>query len=630
MTKSYRADIDGLRGIAILSVVGYHYFSRYVHGGFVGVDVFFVISGYLISQILLTELADGSFRFLGFYSRRIRRIFPALILLFAAALVIGYCILLPDDLTKIGEHISAASIFSLNFVLKNEAGYFDQATELKPLMHLWSLSIEEQFYFLFPLFLYLCWRSKLKILPLLVLITASSFALCLFYSYSDAGAANAFFSPHTRFWEISIGAVLACYESDGNRFEFSPITRNILSSLGLMLILASVFWLDRSRAYPGFWALMPTLGAAVLIAVPENSLRKLFLGNRVLVGVGLISYPLYLWHWFVYSFGRIIANDELPEFELDIALAISFLLAFVTYRQWESLFRFGANKKLKTVSLVAGSAALLGVASSAALNSGWPERFPEQAVRLFKLSYLNYDFKSDARFNICWTSGDSFAKECEDADQTALGRIAIWGDSNGARFYPGLSRYVGRSKIAQFTINGCFPARGSDDGPCGRARANALRAIAANKYDSVFLVAAWDQYSGAMTARIPVEAQVLEAVERLKAAGVKKVIVLGPPVEWLTDLPRLEYSLWKEQGFESPPPRMINGHTKDVELLDKKLRQALEGSGATYISMIGLLCAQDGCLSLADSGAESIMSYDSNHLTRAGSYYLAKKIFEQL
>jgi peptidoglycan/LPS O-acetylase OafA/YrhL len=332
-SKSYRPDIDCLRALAVLVVVIYHAFPGRLPGGFIGVDIFFVISGYLISGIIFSELSTNTFSIRRFYERRIRRIFPALLIVLAFCLTVGWVVLLADEYAQLGKHVLASAGFLLNLVLWSESGYFDNAVDTKPLLHLWSLGVEEQFYIFWPLILGFAWKQGVNIKWLIIVIFCLSFAFNLHQTSVDLTAA--FYSPLTRFWELLIGALIAywCQSNSvtSNRL-FSQTTINGLSIIGFLLILCALFFIDKQRSFPGAWALLPVLGAALIVLVgPSGWFNRTFLSNRVMVGIGLISYPLYLWHWSLLSFARILENQTPTGFVRLFIVALSFFLAWATY-----------------------------------------------------------------------------------------------------------------------------------------------------------------------------------------------------------------------------------------------------------------------------------------------------------
>jgi peptidoglycan/LPS O-acetylase OafA/YrhL len=355
----YRPDIDGLRAIAVLSVVGFHAFPKAVHGGFAGVDVFFVISGFLISNQILHRLERGDFALSDFYARRIRRIFPALILVLAACYALGWFALFANEFAQLGKQIAAGAAFLSNFVLWQESGYFDSNSRLKPLLHLWSLGVEEQFYLIWPLTLILAFRLRLKVLAVVIVVLVCSFAFNLYFLGQDA--VGAFYLPFTRFWELMAGGVLACaFSFPRERRKYNECA----SVIGLLLVIAAFLVLRDSKAYPGAWALLPTLGAfLVLSAGPSAWINRNILANRALVRIGLISYPLYLWHWSLLSFGDIVQSGSLSTPARLVIVLLSFVLATLTYLLVERPIRFGS----KAPAVAFGAAGFLVIVGCA----GW-------------------------------------------------------------------------------------------------------------------------------------------------------------------------------------------------------------------------------------------------------------------
>jgi len=318
---AYRPDIDGLRAVAVLSVIAYHAFPNLLTGGFVGVDIFFVISGFLISSIIFNGLEQHRFSFVEFYARRIRRIFPALALVLVCCLGYGWLVLLPDEFRQLGKHTLAGAGFVSNLVLNSEAGYFDTAAELKPLLHLWSLGIEEQYYIVWPLLLIFAFKRGNNLRWLIVAIVMLSFSINL--AKIGRHPVSAFFLPQSRFWELLVGSSLAylavfkqapLFASWRNQFAARlPIglqseIHNLRAIAGGLLIMAALFGLDRTQPYPGWRALLPTLGALLVISAgPAAWVNRNILAHPAMVFVGLISYPLYLWNWPLLVFPRIVS-----------------------------------------------------------------------------------------------------------------------------------------------------------------------------------------------------------------------------------------------------------------------------------------------------------------------------------
>lgn len=462
----YRADIDGLRAVAVLSVVAYHAFPAWIRGGFVGVDVFFVISGFLISTILLCSLDGGAFKFRDFYTRRIVRIFPALMTVLIFCFALGWFTLYADEYKLLGKHMAGGAGFISNFIYWQEAGYFDKSTDLKPLLHLWSLGIEEQFYIVWPLALYLVLKIRKRrgsLFSLILLLASVSFVYNLVNIRTDTTAM--FYSPLSRAWELMLGSILsylALYRQTapanaghhpGVGFaamiwqiarHYGASLRNILSFSGILLILLAVFALDKTDPFPGALALLPAVGAALLICAGGNAwFNRHILSNRVLVWFGLISFPLYLWHWPLLSFARIFENGE-PRLEMRLALvASSVLLAWLTYIFIEKPIRYGPCKKQKAVVLfclilLAGGAGYscyrqdgFGFRAFFKINQDHFET-PETLNSLDGLSQKDCSFQSTA-------ANKTYRFICS-KDSRANPRFALIGDSKARALYPSLVR----------------------------------------------------------------------------------------------------------------------------------------------------------------------------------------------
>jgi len=391
---AYRPDIDGLRAIAILPVVLFHAFPVRVPGGFIGVDIFFVISGFLISGIIFRGLEAGKFSFGEFYIRRIHRIFPALIAVLSFSLTFAWFALWPHELAKVGKHVLGGAGFASNILLWKEVNYFDTSADLKPLLHLWSLAIEEQFYLAWPLILWMIWRKGINALT----VTVALLAISLTHGISrvQVSPTEAFFLPLTRFWELLLGALLAhltVFKGEAlsaffiyadrlvapivyrlRRDTDGALTRDLLSIVGAILICYGIYKLDAKSLFPGLKALIPTCGAAAIIAAgPSALVNRLLLSHPIAIFLGLISYPLYLWHWPLLSFARIL-EDETPARSIRIAaVLLAFALACFTYFVIERPIR-QLRSRLTTLALSFAMVCLGGAGYFAYASSGTTSR----------------------------------------------------------------------------------------------------------------------------------------------------------------------------------------------------------------------------------------------------------------
>lgn len=458
----YRPDIDGLRAIAVLSVVAFHAFPSWVKGGFIGVDVFFVISGYLISTIIFENLDKGTFSFSEFYSRRIRRIFPALLLVLIACFAFGWFTLLADEYKQLGKHIAAGAGFLSNFILWNEAGYFDNSAETKPLLHLWSLGIEEQFYIVWPLLLWFAWKRKFNLLTITVVVAVATFILNLKGVKQDMVAT--FYSPQTRFWELLSGSLLAwftLYKKDTftgikskidvwlSRIVYSEkqdndgrTLSNVLSFVGVFLLLYGFWRINKELSFPGKWALVPVLGAVLIITAGSKAwVNRTILSNKLAVWFGLISFPLYLWHWPILSFARII-ESEVPSRNIRIvAVVLSIALAWLTYKLIERPLRFGNYNKVKVTVLLI----LMTVVGYVGYNTYKRDGLFFRAVNAAINTSINSGNDGGDGGNMaseCGIKDDSIRKLfaiCA-KDKRGSVRFALMGDSKAAALYTGLVR----------------------------------------------------------------------------------------------------------------------------------------------------------------------------------------------
>jgi peptidoglycan/LPS O-acetylase OafA/YrhL len=615
---AYRPDIDGLRAIAVLSVVGFHAFPKWLTGGFIGVDIFFVISGFLISSIIFSSLDAGSFKYVEFYSRRIKRIFPALLLVLCASYAVGWFVLTGDEYKQLGKHIAGGAGFVPNFILWNEAGYFDSSAETKPLLHLWSLGIEEQFYILWPLLLALVWKRTRSFLAITVLIGIASFAVNVFAV--SANSVAAFYSPLTRFWELMIGGSLA-HITRYKPQNFRKMT-NWQSLVGLGLIGISVVLLDKNRAFPGWWALLPTVGAYLIISAgPTAWLNRTVLANKVLVWFGLISFPLYLWHWPLLVFPRLVGS-EAPAREVRVAAVLmSIVLAWMTYRLAEKPIRFGKYGNVKTITLVSLMLAIGCVGYNSFERDGFRSRYPKL---INELTTINFNVTKEWREHKCFLEPeddkDKFVESCLDSTKRSL--IFLWGDSHAAALYPGLKNFgeANNVGIAEYTASNCLPLVGWTNPDrhfpfCKGINDEIIRKIKLLQPDLLILHANWT---------LKYDSKDLENTSTLlHGLGVRKILLIGPVPQWGKGLPQQIFNEWRKGQIRTPPPVYMNtGLVPQIPIIDKHLRELSFRLGFDYISAYEEMCNREGCISRIGENANQIVSFDYGHLSPAGSVYL--------
>jgi peptidoglycan/LPS O-acetylase OafA/YrhL len=445
-TSQYRPDIDGLRALAVLAVVGYHAFPGRLAGGFIGVDVFFVISGFLISGIIASSLKNGTFTLGGFYARRIRRIFPALILVLSTTLLAGWLLLLPGEYEKLLKNACSGALFFSNFLSWTEAGYFDVSPNLKPLLHLWSLGVEEQFYIIWPMILTLAWRHGQRAFLGILTVALASFLInvSLVNSYPVA----TFYLPFGRFWELMIGASLTT-DRVGRAISKLDLNMTVISIAGLALVVASALLFDSSMRYPGWGALMPTFGSALLIAAgPQSFANRYILSWRPAVLIGLISYPLYLWHWPLLSFGSMLSvhfsarNFVLIKLGL---LSFAFFLAFATYRLLERKVRASpAPRYVMALCLFLLGTCATGIILSTIPISGSDEAFAWDEIHWRSPSCISkYKLEQDDQVF------------CVQSNPNKLPSVLLLGDSHSNHWMPGIEKTSPDIGVLNIASAGC-------------------------------------------------------------------------------------------------------------------------------------------------------------------------------
>lgn len=651
----YRPDIDGLRALAILPVVIYHAFPRYAPGGFVGVDIFFVISGFLISLIIFKGLINNNFSFTDFYTHRVKRIFPALILVVSTCYVIGWFSLLPDEFKQLGKHIAAGMGFVQNFVLWKEAGYFDVATELKPLMHLWSLAVEEQFYLIFPLFLWILWKSRVNVLTSLFILCLISFILNLKGINKDP--TKTFFLPQTRFWELMIGSVIAYFYAFNawrpsffkylnlsvfNKIVFREVPEekdrklilsSILSFIGLLLILYAVAAYNHTMPYPGKKAVIPVLGAALLIiAGPHAWVNKNLLSNKVAIWIGLISYPLYLWHWPLLSFARII-ESETPSREIRIAaVVISFVLAALTYYIVEKRVRYGKSTWRKVTILMVLAVIVGYVGYNAYIRDGLKFR---DAAKLAELNKFDYPYK-----NKCDSvTGESYGDDwCNTEPMAHLSPNSLLiGDSFSNAYSEMLKEFARKNKdFSPIQIGRGQCPMLIDYGPdyCRKVTSSAISFVKENEnIKTIILGSNWPAYYNGKDFHWVKYKESKESFLRSLEKTVEYYESIGKSVKFLLAPP---------QGT-NPRSCIIRplGLT-DKNICNFTLNQAIVNDGnyrdqllkflseknIKYFDPFPILCSNEYC-TVVDKNNKILWS-DGGHMSKYGGEFLANNSYEIL
>ena len=642
----YRADIDGLRAVAILAVVGFHSFPNWIKGGFIGVDVFFIISGFLISTIIFNSLDLGVFSFIEFYSRRIRRIFPALLVVMFACLAFGWVALFANEFKQLGTHIVGGLGFVSNFILWHESGYFDNAADTKPLLHLWSLSIEEQFYIIWPLIVWAIWQKRFKLL-IITGIAGISFVFNV-YTYRTNTIAN-FYCPLARFWELMVGSLLAyigLYEIHLlikiKQFQKHILTKvslarftdkhhmllkNIQSILGMMLIIISVFLISKEKPFPGFWALMPVLGAVMIINAGLNAwVNRVVLSNRLLVFIGLISFPLYLWHWPIFSFARITQSTTPDRMVRILAIFIAILLAWLTTRVIEEPMRFGEHTNAKTLILLV-LMLVCGMFGYIIFNGNGFE-FREANTRPISqyrgelgadefFEYLDkkfYPCQPEKLYNDALTYSN--ITRCFQSQNTKDVDVVILGDSHAEHLFLGLAEQIPMKNIAYY-----------------------LKSTAAfidnNDYDNIFshifAAPSIKIVIISMNWAVRTKGMTQQYITEQFSKTLQQIITHGKTVYISDDVPGFSF-----EPVKCKYNRIFNLNHKcieDLHVIELTRKEWLpivisttnEYKNIEFLQILDFFCTSNNC---SMTHGRELLYRDNNHLNINGSKYLGKRLLQ--
>ncbi len=631
----YRPDIDGLRAVAVLSVLAFH-LGGYLRGGFVGVDIFFVISGYLISAIIFADVAASRFSILGFYERRIRRIFPALFGMLIVFSAVASFYLLPTEFVDFSKSMLAATTSTSNFYFWQHSGYFDSPLS-SPLLHTWSLAVEEQFYILFPIFLVAVRRffpQRLRIaVVILFFVSLATSAVMVHYS-----PVTAFYMPYTRAWELLMGTLVSLGMFPRLR---SSLTRNLATLTGIGLILYAVHSYSKDTPFPGIAALAPCVGSALIIGAGKfgPSLVSRVLSWRPVVFIGLISYSLYLWHWPVivlHEMGLSVnLNSALPHryavllpalrFDMLIEILVSFVLAVLSWRFVERPFR-SRPLRIERRPLFALSAAvmvvLIALSGSVIFASGFKGRFSPKTVRVASFLPNQHDAGSFGQIGTCFITraSRSTVLDSDRCLQVVEGKrnYLLMGDSHAGSLWSGLKSALPDDNVLLASVSNCKPlihAAGTSD--CKNEMGYIFQSyLSSHAIQGLLLEARWKPRD------MP---ELTATVDWARQHGIP-VVIFGPVPEYEAPLPRLlAYSIaWNKPDLASHH-RLASSPATDVQM------QSMAGSTwhVPYISLYQALCNGEDCVEYADAAHEIPLMSDTNHLNEFGSAFVARRLIHR-
>jgi len=646
---NYRPDVDALRGLSVLLVVIFHTFPSLIPGGFIGVDVFFVISGYLITSIILRSLKKDDFSIKEFYSRRVKRLFPALITVLLVALIAGWLVLLPREFKSLGDHIAHAVIYWLNYDLIGEFGYFDTDIELKPLVHLWTLSVEEQYYIFWPVLLLLIAKQKI-ITPVFVvgLVIVTSFVANIYYisDYSEA----VYFHTLTRVWQLAAGSMLAIVMIDKEFVE------NKLTALaGVLLIILSALFLTKDSTYPGWWALLPTIGAILFIV---GNVRFSQWGG--MLNVGLISYPLYLWHWVVISFATIYIGERPSINIMIVIIVLSFLLAWLTYRYIEPIRHLKYRFTAKILFVLLFSIGLIG--QYVKEERGMPDRqnFSFLNEMLPKgLAGIDEQCKDHVKSKL---GNDTTLAYCRSSHLEKKKYIAIIGDSHAGAVYHGLAKVAEDTEYGVILLgeNKCATLIGFEENSLGKTEKKCSKSTLQifdfikkeNKIDKIIIVARGPYYihgeiSGQRFTDKKIESSLINILDENKTyisyskawsdtlEEINNIKHIND-IYYLLENPELDFdmeSLVDRRSFGGQDALIREKyiskslHLKRMNKYREVVNKFEKSQKLKVIDTTDLFCSEDKCYAYKDG---NFLYLDDDHLSPFGAYYVMNSIKSKL
>ncbi len=615
----YRPDIDGLRAVAVTPVVLFHAHLSGMSGGFVGVDVFFVISGFLICSVIVEEIRRNAFSIINFYERRCRRILPALFTMFLVTSLLSSVVLMPPDMTAFGKSLLSSLLFVSNVYFWKDSGYFDGSAEFKPLLHTWSLSVEEQFYVVVPyLLVAIAAFLKRRFLSVLIPLTLLSFGLSI-WAVSHAPNA-AFYVLPTRFWEIMLGGLLAAGASAGPSRRWA---RELCAAVGLAAIVVSVVSYSDETPFPGLTALAPCGGAALIIyaGLGGGSAVARLLSTSPFTFIGKISYSLYLWHWPLFALYRYHVAREVMLAESAVLVGLGFVLAVLSWHFVEKPFRKSVEpigRRAIFRGSLAGAAATAALAGSAVATEGLPFRYPRfQLVSAPGESHYDAAMGESCFLGDPQTFADWGGEKCF-VTKNGGPNVLLWGDSFAAHYVPGLRNQADRvqASILQYTLSACPPVLGFDtlsNPPCRAFNDNVTRVVEQYAIDAVIVSGRWDY----AFKRHVQPAQITASLARLRELGVDVYVIGQSPM-----FGNQVQVLFAQAGGSSD---MLEGwgHVIFGADMNDKLAAAVP-SGAHFIDPLARMCRLPTCPYRLDG---IFMMWDQGHYTVHGSAQAVKSYF---
>lgn len=621
-----------------MSVIFYHAGFSYFPGGFVGVDVFFVISGYLITTIIVKELNNDNFSILKFYERRAKRILPVLISVVTFTLVVCWFFLLPNDYELFGRSVISVAFFFSNIFFYKNVDYFNDPAEGHPLIHTWSLAVEEQFYLIFPVFLLLVWRkySKYSICALIVLLVIS---LILSEYQVRTNASASFYLIHTRLWELLIGSVVAI--AHVNEFRHQPLSRiitEIVPLLGLVMILIAVLAYGDSVRFPGLSALLPTIGVALILAIRKKNIIGYILSAKPVVFIGLISYSAYLWHQPLLVLDSIVEKRYGYEIPISLVLLVTLTISCLSWKFIENPIRDGRASRKVVLNTSLSVLILVGLIGFFIKESDGAAFRLDSETYSFLDEYANYPFNHIYDRGRCYLptgkTSDDYNAECVRVNSVGSRKVLMLGDSFAAHYYHGLNEAAEKLEVdfEHLTAPACSILQGKNTiiqcSEINKFRMNALKII---KPDILIISGAWYRYVDEETKSYFFEefAQLLVDIEKI-GIDRNRIFVVGNSPLWKPTLP--EFILSRYPAISRNDQKMLpNPYLADLAFSEAVVTSATKRLDVKFISALDALCNQSECLAVVQHDDKSeLIVWDDGHFTKTGSIVATKQVFGEL
>ena len=635
MKFKYRPEIDGLRAIAVISVIIYHagfelninnQIYKILPGGFLGVDIFYVISGYLITYLILENIKNNTFSFLNFYERRVRRLLPTLFLVIFSSLIAGYALMMPNQLKDLAGSAVSSLFFLSNFWFFLTDNYFAEESLLKPLLHTWSLSIEEQFYIIFPPLLYFLCKNKhknIKLFFIFLIIGSLTLSSAGSFYYKNLN----FYMLPSRIWELLVGAFLAHHHFN-QKINSKKKGNELIICLATIFILFPFFVFNDETPHPSIFTSFTIIGTATIIYYNNNfGYVKNILSSKLFVGIGLISYSLYLWHYPIFAFKK-IKSQSLSEFDKIELILLTVTLSILSYFIVERPFR---NRKLVSKKYFIATISslfifLVIICSYIYKKNGLPQRYSTEILRLIN---FDYEYKEIYQTGTCHIEkkqliNNDFFKNCKIKIDDDKDNLYLWGDSLAAHLYPGINKkYFNNYNIWQRTADACKPSvknfnENIKDLTCLKINKFIFDEIIKIKPSKVFISGFWNNTD---------LDEIKKIIDKLMKNDIKNVYLVGPSPRWHDPLPKI---LLKKYRISKIIPRYLydKNHIKNFEL-DAKFREFAKNNSLKYLSPIKALCKEDlTCLVKVGEGSNSITNWDENHFTKKASIFIFSKFID--